>query len=252
VIEILGAAGLLAFLVASLAVGVRLLRLGWHTRQIPELTIGAGLVIGVAGAYVPETIALATDLMSEATEKPVLGVTQVATRLTALSILFFTWRVFRPQERWAAGLVGLLTLLLLVSYFGFPFSRIYVVTVSDRIWFDVYTVSRTACLAWGAVESLVYHRGARRRLLLGLADPVVTNRFLLWGTGLAATSALMGTHLWARALGVDPGSAGWVLLESMLGLVGAVAMSLAFFPPAAYRRLLTARAAAASAEKGPQ
>lgn len=248
-IEILGAAGLLAFCVSSLAVGVRLLALGWRTREIPELAIGAGFVIGVVVGYVPETIVLSSDLVSEASEMMVLGVTQVAIRLAALSILIFTWRVFRAQESWAAGLAGLLAVALLASYLAFPATRIFAVTATDRIWYDVFAVARTACLAWGAVEALVYHGRARRRLRLGLADPMVTNRFLLWGIGLAATATLMGTTIWASALGVDPTLAGWILLESLLGLVGAVSFWLTFFPPAAYRRLVTARAASTTDQK---
>jgi len=199
-------------------------------------------VIGVVAGYVPETIALSSGLVSEASEKLVLGVTQVAIRLAALSILIFTWRVFRAQESWAAGLAGLLTLALLASYLAFPATRIYAANATDRIWYDVFAVASTACLAWGGVESLIYHRGARRRLRLGLADPMVTNRLLLWGIGLATT-------IWASALGVDPTVAGWVLLESLLGLVGAVSFWLTFFPPAAYRRLVTARAAS-TADQG--
>ena len=44
----------------------------------------------------------------------------------------------------------------------------------------------TANLLWGAVESLRYYALMRRRLRLGLADPLVTNRFLLWGLGIGA------------------------------------------------------------------
>jgi hypothetical protein len=242
-IEVLGAAGLLAFCVTSLAVGVRLLQLGRRTREIPEISIGAGFVVGVVVGYVPETIVLSTEILSESSEGLVLGATQVAIRFAALSILFFTWRVFRARSGWATCLAGLLTLALFVSYFGFPATRIHAVTATDRLWYDVFAVARTACLAWGAVESLVYFRGARRRMRLGLADPMVTNRFLLWGIGLGAAATLMGSTLWASALGIDPAVPGWVVLESLLGLVAAVPIWLTFFPSAAYRRLVTARAA---------
>ena len=39
---------------------------------------------------------------------------------------------------------------------------------------------------WGAAESLRYFSMMRRRAKLGLADPLVTNRFLLWGLGIGA------------------------------------------------------------------
>jgi hypothetical protein len=241
-VPILGAVGLLAFLVASLAVGGRLLKLGCRTHGLPELTIGAGFVIGVVAGYVPETVVLSTDWIDPERERLVLAVTQVAIRLAALSILVFTWRVFRPESLWAASLAGLLFLGLLASYVAFPATQIHARSAADHLWYDLFALSRSACLAWGAVESLWYYAGARRRTRLGLADGLVTNRFLLWGVGLGSTSLLMASTLLAPVAGVDPAAAGWVLLESLAGLVGAVSIWLTFFPPAAYRRLVSARA----------
>ena len=47
--EMLGAVGLIAFAVSSLAIGVRLLMLGRRTRGIPELAIGLGFRSNAAG-----------------------------------------------------------------------------------------------------------------------------------------------------------------------------------------------------------
>jgi hypothetical protein len=44
---------------------------------------------------------------------------------------------------------------------------------------------------WMAVEALHYHGRMRRRMALGLADATVTDRFLLWGAGAAASAALV-------------------------------------------------------------
>jgi hypothetical protein len=244
VIAILGAAGLVAFLVSSLTVGVRLLCLGRRTRGIPELSIGTGFVVGAVVGYVPETIVLSTDLLSPAREEIVLTVTQVAIRLAAFSILLFTWRVFRAKESWAAGVFGALSLALLVSYLAFPSTRSYATSSSELFWYDLFTVARTACLGWGAVESLSYYARARRRLRIRLLDPLVANRFLLWGIGLSSITLLMATTLFASAVGVDPAVPGWVLLESLAGLVGATTIWLTFFPSGAYRRLIEARAEA--------
>jgi hypothetical protein len=244
VIAILGAAGLVAFLVSSLAVGVRLLYLGRRTRGIPELSIGTGFVVGAVVGYVPETIVLSTDLLSPARGEMVLAVTQVAIRLAAFCIALFTWRVFRAKEPWAAGVFGALSLALLVSYLAFPSTRIYATSSSELFWYDLFAVARTACLGWGAVESLRYYARARRRLRIGLLDPLVANRFLLWGIGLSSTTLLMATTLFAAAFGIDPAVPGWVLLESLAGLVGAASIWLTFFPSGAYRRMIEARASA--------
>ena len=96
-------------------------------------------------------------------------------------------------------------------------------------------VGYAASFLWTAVEGLVHHRSALRRLALGLADPVVANRFLLWGlfglmaTGINVTSAL------GNLLGLDPTRSPVVLFPmGVLGGFASIAMSLAFFPPAWY------------------
>ena len=82
----------------------------------------------------------------------------------------------------------------------------------------------------------------RRRMRLGLADPVVTNRFLLWGIGAGAAgvgSAVGGAVQWWTQL--PPIELPWVMLSSSLhGLVAAMAMWLAFVPSAPYTRLIRA------------
>jgi hypothetical protein len=100
----------------------------------------------------------------------------------------------------------------------------------------------TLNLLWGAAESLHYWILMRRRLRLGLADPLVVDRFRLWSIGLGAMSLLMASTILAPAVGVDPAAPGWVLLESLAGLVGAVALWLAFFPSRAYRASVARRA----------
>jgi hypothetical protein len=80
---------------------------------------------------------------------------------------------------------------------------------------------------------------------LGLAEALVTNRFLLWGIGLASLTLLMASTLFASAVGVDPAVSGWVLLESFAGLVGASTLWLTFFPTQGYKAFVERRAARA-------
>jgi hypothetical protein len=242
-IEMLGAVGLIAFAGTSLAIGVRLLMLGRHTRGIPELAIGLGFVIGCVVGYVPETIVLSSDFMSHELEATVLAVTQVAIRLAAISVLVFTYHVFRAREAWAKGLAVLLVVALAMSWVAFPYTRIFAENSRDIFWYDFFAVARSLALAWGAAESLVYYAKSRRRLRLGLAEALVTNRFLLWGIGLASFTLLMASTLLASAAGIDPAVSGWVLLESFAGLVGASTLWLTFFPGKAYRAFVARRAA---------
>jgi hypothetical protein len=70
---------------------------------------------------------------------------------------------------------------------------------------------------------------ARRRLALGLADPVVANRFLLFGIyGIAATGMLAGNVV-AVLLRHDISTSPFVVVPgAVLGPVAAAAMYLAF------------------------
>lgn len=242
-IEILGAAGLVAFAAASVAIGVRLLVAGARSGTVPELSLGCGFLVGAAVGYVPETVVLSTDLFAPATERTVLAGTQVAIRIAAAAVLVFTVHVFRRRVAWAWALAAAIVAALVVSWLAFPTTQIYAQSPREQLWYDVFTLACSSAIGWGALESLLYWRRARRRQQIGLADPLVTERFLLWGMGLSAMTALMATTLLARAAGVDPTSAGWVLLESFAGLVGAATLWLTFFPTRAHRARVARRAA---------
>jgi hypothetical protein len=110
-------------------------------------------------------------------------------------------------------------------------------------WFWLGAGLRTSGLGWSALESLRYHRIMRLRTRLGLADPVVTESFRLWGlgTGAAFAGSLLGFMTPTLA---GQGAAELPvpnLILSLLGLVAAIAMWLAFLPPAAYQRRVEAR-----------
>ena len=93
---------------------------------------------------------------------------------------------------------------------------------------------------------------------LGLADPLVTNRFLLLGLWAVAWAAMGLSDIVARGIYVMvSGSATEVRLDtagpiilttisitSALGTLAAVTLGLSFFPTRAYRRLVESRAAA--------
>ncbi len=106
------------------------------------------------------------------------------------------------------------------------------------------TTLLVGCLLWGSAEALVYWRKMRRRLRLGLADPVVTNRFFLWGLGAGAAGLGTAIGMVAQLVtGLPPLQMPWITLSSSLhGLTAAVALWLAFVPNQAYLRFIEARA----------
>ena len=99
----------------------------------------------------------------------------------------------------------------------------------------------------------------RKRRALGMVDPIVANRFLLWSiwTGAitlqAAFTAVLRIAVWwsgageMLAQGLDPGGAWLAAIQAAKGVLVLVAPTavisvyLAFSPPAGYRRWLQSR-----------
>ncbi len=170
-------------------------------------------------------------------------------------LLLFTRQTFRPESAAARtmvwGIGGLLALstALLAATEGFE------VRVVNGPAYWVHFVARVACWVWVAGESLAYWTKQRRRLALGLADPVVANRFLLWGiwglvVALLAFSdplarfwyyAAAGTATrWIPELG-RPIIDATIPIACGLNAAALVLMVLTFFPPTTYRRWLLTR-----------
>jgi hypothetical protein len=113
--------------------------------------------------------------------------------------------------------------------------------VPTQLAFEAESVARFAAPIWSGYEAFRFHGLMRRRLQLGLADPLVTNRFLLWGLAqIAALAGLSMRVLDAHGVGVQVAA----VVMPTAGLASAVAYWITFFPPEAYRR----RFAAASGE----
>ena len=88
---------------------------------------------------------------------------------------------------------------------------------------------------------MLYHRKLVRRLALGLADAVSTNRMALWSISILSAFAISALVSALRAAGheLDPRALGVVL--GPLGLVSAGSMWLAFLPPHRYLRWIEAQ-----------
>jgi hypothetical protein len=237
--------GFAAFFVVSLTVGVRLVALWWRNRQLPELLIGLGVLgIGPVG-FGCITFGQILDADFHAASRVVFAVGVFAASGGALAKYAFNHVVYHPGSRAVLSLVYLAGVGMLVCCLwawvatGFSGAQEF-----DASYF-VRTFLQVGCLLWGSIEALRYWRMMRRRLRLGLADPVVTNRFFMWGVGAGAAG--VGTAIGVTAqllIGRPPLEIPWVTLSSsMHGLVAAVALWFAFLPTEAYTRFLLERAA---------
>jgi hypothetical protein len=195
-----------SFILVSLVVGVRLLLLARRTRQLPEFAVGLALFL-MGGFGWPLLVAAqrATALPDAARTSLALASTVLmAVGETALAV--FTWRVFRPETDWARVLVGAVAAGFVTCIVGEAFWPGYaaIALESASPWL-LYQILPTVCLGWSGFESLRHTRASARRQRLGMADPIVTNRFLLWAactltcTLLTVVTTLGGPRLQRRS-----------------------------------------------------
>ncbi len=236
--------GFVAFFIASLTVGVRLVALWWRNRQLPELLIGLGVLgIGPVG-FGCMTLGQIIHADHDVASRVVFAIGIFAASGGAFAKYIFNYTVYHPDNRVVRGLVRVAGVGLLLSCIWVGVANGFAQVEHVDASYFVRSVLQVSCLLWGSIEALRYWRLMRRRVRLGLADPVVTNRFFLWGVGAGAAG--VGTAIGVVAqlfIGRPPLEIPWVTLSSsMHGLVAAVALWFAFLPTEAYTRFLLERA----------
>jgi hypothetical protein len=148
------------------------------------------------------------------------------------------WQVFRPDRTWAAALAIAGSGMALLGYAIRALTGDFSTMTVESPGMAIFQGSHIVLFGWGAMESARYYSLLRRRMRLGLADPVVARRMLLWGvSGLAmmvfsatVVSAIFVQHVHPLEV---PGS---VLLITVASLTASASMWCAFFPPAAFSR----------------
>ena len=175
----------------------------------------------------------------------------LGSRVPAMAIALFTWRVFRPADRWAARLFTVIAGLVL----GLSVTQVVVgrSTPGSGPMFWISILTTVVALGWAMADSFAYYRSSVRRLALGLTSAAVTNRFLLWsiwsGAAMLIVMGKVSSILLircgraiqrqraspSRSSRARSGSPAWT------------ALTLTFYPPPAYVRWIESRAEVASA-----
>jgi hypothetical protein len=231
---------ILLLIATSLVVGLRLVGQGTRQHGIPELMLGAMLVLSVGLGY---PLMIAADRV-EGTAARVLFVVSVALVNGGFAFLFlFTRRVFRPDAGWArvlttAGLVALGANLVMRGLEAATQPEVKIAT--DAVGSSLLQIGPVLLgYCWCSAESFRYYGMMRRRLALGMGDAVVCNRFLLWGANSLAVAVGTLANGVAVVQGVDVFGSPLVLLaSSTTGLSQVALLVLAFMPPGAYREWL--------------
>lgn len=238
--QILAQIGGASFTLVCLVIGLRLIVLASKRRHLPEFLVGTSLA-GLAGIGYP--------LSAIARQVPGLGdpTRIVLSVFAALLCSFaltcnsaFTWQLFRRERLWAEILVALTGiacgLLVITQMFIGNWAG-----GGDFFW-DWLPLAISFSFGWGCWEPWSYYKRMRRRLVLGLADPLVADRIRLYAVamGLGVVTNLIGWvyRLYDIEMINDP--LGGPILAVLAGSAG-VAMWLAFLPPRIYRERVLRR-----------
>lgn len=257
-LEIYGSTGIFAgiaqtiYLLTAFGVGGLMLVRARRSGDPHQRLLGWHLILAMGVGYLLLSIAVATLELGIAMD-PMLrgsfvGLGNLATCAGLLATLIFTRNVFRPESAGARAVVWILSGMMAVGFAvygltgGFPGAR-YESWGAGTMLAGIIGTN-----LWVSWEPLRYHLLMRRRLKLGLADPVVVDRFLLWGVGSASRLVLVvfgvGSALIVRHL--EPATAlaySKLVLAgtSACGLAASVAYWLAFHPSPAYLRWVERR-----------
>ena len=118
--------------------------------------------------------------------------------------------------------------------------------VIENPWYWCYWLGYTIPNIWIAIEAFLSYSSARRRARVGLCDPVVANRYFLFGClGVDQIAICFTDFLEMMSVAASAGtgfatiSAGFDFALGTIEIVGIVVLFLVFFPPATYLSWIT-------------
>jgi hypothetical protein len=240
----------IVYLLTITVVGCRLLLLARRTGALPELLLGGALILGGTLGGPLEAVAMAAkaEIGPETAGRLLFAGKAFGVVAVACHALFIRC-VFRPRERWATVLVFALVACLLAGMTGTATSGAFATAETPLLWFWVDLAARLGGSTWLVLEAARYYGLMRRRLRLGLADPVVANRFFLFTVAgvcsiafllTSAPPVILDQERYALILTMD------LVVCSAAGVGVSVLYLLTFLPPAAYLRRVRAASEAAS------
>jgi hypothetical protein len=240
------------YLGAAFVLATHLLGRARRRRDLAPFLLGLHLLLAMGFGYLLCSAGMATAFLSpQGSPRLVaglLGSGYAATILGLGAALVFQWRVFRPSERWPLALAAGFVAAMGVGWLGYAASGALATGRYQGGWVWLLYAGMLATNLWVGIEPLVYHAKLRKRVPLGLAEPLVADRFLLWGLGSLARAAmiLLGpiSELVLDRLGADARlsySSLALVMASLLGLATSVAYWLTFNPTAAYARWVERR-----------
>jgi hypothetical protein len=239
-LDILAAVSGGLYLVTMTGLGIRLLLLSRRNGTKAELWLAIAFLAGGSFGASAEVIG-ARFVADPGAAFWLVGLGKLTSAIGLRFYDWFCWRVFRPSERWAGALFfGLAAGAALAVVLFFATGTLE--RGADRGWFWLELVVRVGSPIWLTAESLRFWSQMRRRVAVGLADPLVTDRFRLWATGALSGLVMLLCSVPPQILPMDhPFQKLSLLTLGVMGLAATAAYWFAFFPPEWYRSRVAAR-----------
>lgn len=231
-----------AYAVMSAFVGARLVMRSIPARGLPELLMGLAYLMAPGVGY---PLAVIGSLLQDRSAGPLMfAAGEALIVLGCTCFFFFNARVFRPASVLAQGAAALGAILFAIS--GSELVRGHIALGPNALNVASVRAASVTMLAvlglayaWTAYEGFRHQRMMQRRARVGLGDPVVANRFLLWAVAGSLQMVADAVSAYALHSGgditTDPAS---LLATSLVGVVNSALLVLIFIPPPAYTRWL--------------
>jgi len=218
-----------------LTAGVRLARLGLRTGERAEWLL-AGVFIANAASYLLYMIPIAVDSGFYWDALNFAG--RVAYLPAPVLLACFTRDVFRSESAWAAWAPWVVAVMLGVGVGVSALGGDWEGYSIDNPWFWPEWIGYTIPFCWAGAEALAEYRRARRRVQLGLCEPIVCHRLLLWSLFAAFQVGVSLVILPQYATFEQEGvfTTLWDRLTGGLEILSVATIWLTFFEPALYRR----------------
>lgn len=239
------------FVSLGMLLAIRLARSAQQTGEWPEWLMAA-FFGGACLGYACTLVVTQLEALPEAAIGLVHGLGRVAMQVPPSAIALFTWQVFRRDDARARALAWVIAGTLfgghaVGTWVGPPLGIGWLSVAGGQPLFWITNATKAVAFAWACAEALRYWRLSRRRLALGLSDPLITNRFLLWAIWSGSAAAILAVRtvdqLFATSETATPPPP-IVVGQLVFGLACVGAVWLTFASPVWYRRRLAGAAPA--------
>ena len=219
------------FTVASFIVGIRLLVRGLSARTRPETLLGAHALLIASGNVVIQGAVL-VGLYGTTLADIVVRTGGVVVDAGYACFAWFCVEVYRPEMPMLRKLsIGLFFAIAGVQ----PLGVLYASAVDPLFYGEA--MLRVASYAWGSYEAFRFYTIMRRRARYGMGNPLIENRFLLFGVATSlALLILIAMCVTFRLTALSPIGAWTLSAGAILTLPTMFLVWLAFFPPNWYRQ----------------